>query len=288
MSKKKRIKTIVIMLMVVIVLAVLSMVIGSDGKEETIKETMKDAVLHDENKISLFGLIDVNPSLISAYVVTAIILFAALMIRIFAIPKFKYVPGKFQTLIEEWVGLFSGMAKTNSPHRNRFLGIYIFTAGSYIFIGTCFELFGVQAVTTAGRSMALPAPLADINAAIAMGFMSYFTIMSGGIAENKGKGVLKTLKDFSLPISMSFRLFGALLSGLLVTEMVYYYIALSFVLPVIVGILFTLIHALIQAYVLTMLTALFYGEVSEPAEEKHKAPKKPKKTKEQTAKQEAA
>jgi F-type H+-transporting ATPase subunit a len=121
-----------------------------------------------------------------------------------------------------------------------------------------------------------------------MGFMSYFAIMSGGIAENKGKGVLKTLKDFSLPISMSFRLFGALLSGLLVTEMVYYYIALSFVLPVIVGILFTLIHALIQAYVLTMLTALFYGEVSEPAEEKHKAPKKPKKTKEQTAKQEAA
>ncbi|HCA21282.1 MAG TPA: hypothetical protein DEO87_02760 [Lachnospiraceae bacterium] len=274
MSKKKRIKTIVIMLCVVIVLAVLSVVIGNDGKEETIKETMKDAVLHDENKISLFGLIDVNPSLISAYVVTAIILFIALLIRIFAIPKFKYVPGKFQTLIEEWVGLFSGMAKSNSPHRNRFLGIYIFTAGSYIFIGTCFELFGVQAVTTEGMSMALPAPLADINAAIAMGFMSYFAIMSGGIAENKGKGVLKTLKDFSLPISMSFRLFGALLSGLLVTEMVYYYTALSFVLPVIVGILFTLIHALIQAYVLTMLTALFYGEVSEPAEEKHKAPKK--------------
>jgi len=27
--------------------------------------------------------------------------------------------------------------------------------------------------------------------------------------------------------------------------------------------LFTLLHALIQAYVLTMLTSLFYGEVSE-------------------------
>ena len=41
-----------------------------------------------------------------------------------------------------------------------------------------------------------------------------------------------------------------------------------YVLPVLVGILFTLLHALIQAYVLTMLTALFYGEVyqrSEPA-----------------------
>ena len=58
----------------------------------------------------------------------------------------------------------------------------------------------------------------------------------------------------------------ALLSGLLVTELVYYYVQLSYVLPVLVGVLFTLLHALIQAYVLTMLTALFYGEVSEHPE----------------------
>ena len=83
-----------------------------------------------------------------------------------------------------------------------------------------------------------------------------------------------TLKEFSLPISMSFRLFGALLSGLLVTELIYYYIQLSFVLPVIVAVLFTLLHALIQSYVLTMLTALFYGEGSEPSPKKVKAKKK--------------
>ena len=93
-----------------------------------------------------------------------------------------------------------------------------------------------------------------------------FVILSGGIAGNGLKGVGNTLKEFSLPISMSFRLFGALLSGLLVTELVYYYVQLSYVLPVLVGVLFTLLHALIQAYVLTMLTALFYGEVSERPE----------------------
>ena len=74
---------------------------------------------------------------------------------------------------------------------------------------------------------------------------------------------------------MSFRLFGALLSGLLVTELVYYYLALSFVLPVVVGILFTLMHALIQTYVLVMLTSMFYGEVSEPHEKSKKPAKKP-------------
>ena len=34
--------------------------------------------------------------------------------------------------------------------------------------------------------------------------------------------------------------------------------------------MFTLLHALIQTYVLTMLTALFYGEVTEPAKRKTK------------------
>ncbi len=137
-------------------------------------------------------------------------------------------------------------------------------------MGTLFELLGLQAVTVHGHPITLPAPLSDVNAAIAMGTFSYLTILSGGIAVNGVKGVGKTLKEFSLPISMSFRLFGALLSGLLVTELVYYYVSLSFVLPVIVGVLFTLLHALIQTYVLTMLTALYYGEVSEPSPPKEK------------------
>ena len=70
----------------------------------------------------------------------------------------------------------------------------------YIAVGTLFELLGIQSVTTEGMSMSLPAPLSDINAAIAMGLMSYGVIMSGGIASNGGRGILLTLKEFSLPL----------------------------------------------------------------------------------------
>ena len=112
-----------------------------------------------------------------------------------------------------------------------------------------------------------------MNAAISLGCLSYGVILVGGIVANGAKGAGKALKDFSLPLSMSFRLFGALLSGLLVTELVYYYVTMSFVLPVIIAVLFTMLHALIQAYVLTTLTSMFYGESTE----KH-APK-PKKSK---------
>ena len=255
-----------------------ALLVGSPGRSETVQEAMRDAVLHNINQISLFGLKEVNPGMISAFLVTAALLIAAVLIRVLVIPRFRYVPGKFQLVLEEAVGLFDRMSRGDSPHRCKFLGAYIFAAGAYIFVGTLFELLGIQAVTVHGHSITLPAPLSDVNAAIALGTLSYLVILSGGVASNGVKGVGRTLKEFSLPISMSFRLFGALLSGLLVTELVYYYVNLSFVLPVVVGVLFTLLHALVQTYVLTMLVSMYYGEVSEPAEPKLKKKKADAKT----------
>ena len=280
MTKKQ---TILFLSIVLAVCALLIVgIVLTDGLYErtgTIQDTMQDAVLHENDKISLFGL-PVNPGLISAYIVTAVILLFAVIVRIFVIPRFKTVPGKFQLVLEEAVGMFDNMAKGSSPHRNNFLGAYIFAAAAYIFIGTLFELIGVPWQSAAGESVTLPAPLSDINGAIALGCLSYLVILAGGIASNRMRGLGRTLKEFSLPISMSFRLFGALLSGLLVSELVYSYLSLSFVLPVIVGVLFTVLHALVQAYVLATLTYLIYGEVCEPYV------KKPKKSKEKATKHE--
>ena len=272
-EKKKRTRQLLVFALIVLALFVGALLCPGGGESESIQDVMRDAVLHEHLKVSLFGLIEVNPGLISAYVVTAILIVFALVCRIFVIPRFTLVPGKFQLLLEQLVELFDGLAEGGSPHRNRFLSAYIFTAGVYIFVGTLFELLGLQAGTTAGTVISLPAPLSDINGAIAMGCMSYGVILFGGLIAAGPRGFLHALKDFSLPVSMSFRLFGALLSGALVTELVYYYAALSYVLPVIVGVMFTLLHALIQAYVLTMLVSTFYGESTERHEKKPKAKK---------------
>ena len=255
---------------VVLVLAALlvaAFLVGGAERSGSVSDELTDAVLHEDKKIDLFGW-EVNPAAISAFIVTAVLLIFAICVRVFAVPRFKEVPGKFQMLIEKLVDFFDNMAKTNSPHSNGFLGCYIFSAGCYICIGTLFELLGIQVIAVNGEPVSLPAPLSDINAAIAMGFMSYILILVGGIVKNGGRGLGLALKEFSLPISMSFRLFGALLSGLLVTELVYYTISLSIVLPVVVGVLFTLLHALIQTYVLVVLTATYFGEVTEPSPKK--------------------
>ena len=145
MPKKKRVSTIIIALVLIAACIAGIVLLPAPEKHETIKQTMKDAVLHDINKIDIFGVIQVDPSLFSGFIVTAALLLIAMFIRIFAIPRFKYVPGRFQMLIEMWVGVFDDLAKTNSPHKNGALGAYLFAVGSYIFTGTMFELFGVQA-----------------------------------------------------------------------------------------------------------------------------------------------
>lgn len=157
MSKKR--KRISLAVWLALILASLAGVVltGSSAQNESIQEIMRDAVLHESNKLDLFGM-EVNPGLISAFTVTGLLLLAALLIRIFVIPKFKYVPGKFQLLLEQLVGFFNGLGTSNSPHRHSFLNVYIFGAGVYIFFGTLFELFGLQAVTTHGLSISLPAP----------------------------------------------------------------------------------------------------------------------------------
>ncbi len=273
LSRRKRLFLIAWLGSLAVVLGLIFLVgLPTGEKGESIKEMMKDAVLHEHHKLAFFGL-EVNPAVVSGFLVTAILLVAAAVLRVVAIPRLRRVPGKAQVILEQAVGLFTNMASTNSPHKPRFVGAYIFAAGAYIFCSTIFELFGLQAATTHGLTVTLPAPIADINAAIAMGFTSFAVILGAGIVCNGVGGALRVLKDFSLPISMSFRLFGALLSGLLVTELVYYYTALSFVLPVVVGVLFTLLHALIQAYVLTTLVSIFYGEAVEPKKKKLKEKK---------------
>ena len=94
MESKRRVGVLVATALIVAALVVgICLTGGSGGEEESIQVTMRDAVLHETNRIALFGL-EVNPGLISAFTVTGLLLVAAALIRVFAIPRFKLVPGE--------------------------------------------------------------------------------------------------------------------------------------------------------------------------------------------------
>ena len=215
-------------------------------------ETMREALLPEN--VNFLGL-GVNPSFYTSLIVAGVLILFAIVMRLFVIPRFKDVPGKLQSCLESIVLMFDKMNEENSFTR-AFMGAYVFSAAAYIFLGTMVELIGLRPV------------MGDINACLALSVSTFLMIAVFGAKAKGAKGALGALKDLTLPISMSFRLFGSISSGLMVTELVYYYFYLSFGLPVIVGVLFTCFHALIQAYVFAILSSLFVGEAAVPSAKK--------------------
>ena len=67
MGKKEKKAGIAVFACIAIVLLAGALLSGSSGgKHETIEEVMRDAVLHESNRISFLGMKDVNPAFISA------------------------------------------------------------------------------------------------------------------------------------------------------------------------------------------------------------------------------
>lgn len=226
------------------------------SESASLGEVLKEAMFPE--KVEFFGLL-VNPTLITAVLVSIILLATALIIRLFFIPKFKNVPGPFQYFLESLVKFFDKIAKETAEEESNIVGCYIFTAALYICFGTLIELLGFRPI------------MSSINTCVTVAFSTYIMLLYYGI-RNKGlvKGVLNSMKNVTVPISMTFRLYGSILSGFLIMEIFYSFIFLKIALPAVFSVMFTLFHAFIQSYVFAMLSSLFIGE----ALEGHKTKKK--------------
>lgn len=220
----------------------------------TIGETLKGAMFPE--KVKFFGAM-IDPTLAAAFLVTFTLLLLALLIRIFVIPKFTDVPKPLQMFLEALVNFFDSIAKDTADKESGIVGCYIFTAALYICFGTLVELFGIRPI------------MSSVNTCVAVALCTYLMLLFYGI---KYKGVVKGLgnamKEITVPVSMTFRLFGSVLSGFLIMELVYHFIWLRIAAPAILSVMFTLFHAFIQSYIFAMLSSLFIGEAMEK-NEKH-------------------
>ena len=77
MSKKRKIISLAVLGVLLLVSLALSLLLGKGGAKESLQTIMRDAVLHEDNKISLFGLMDVNPAVVSGFIVTGVLLVLA-------------------------------------------------------------------------------------------------------------------------------------------------------------------------------------------------------------------
>lgn len=230
---------------------------------------LRDAIFPET--VFEIGGFRVNNSVISGFIVVFAILLVALIFRLTVIRKWKTTPSPLQMFLEWLVCFFDKSADEMTEKYSGLMGPYTFGAAAYICCGVLIEMFGFR-----------PA-IADIGACFALALCTFLFIHTLGFAKNKFRRLthylnpINIVTDISVPVSMTFRLFGSILSGMVIMDMIYiliegiWYFGLPLILPAVLTPLFTLFHAFIQSYVFASLTLTFVQEATESP------PRKPKK-----------
>lgn len=209
--------------------------------------------------IPLFGGIEVSESV----VVTWIIMVAMTIISICLVRNLKVKnPGKKQIILETAIGgIYKFFEETIGEHGKRYIP-YMMTVLLYLAIANLIGLFGFKP------------PTKDLNVTAALALMSIVLIEYSGIHKRGFKGWVKNfaqpvaiiapinvLELFIRPLSLCMRLFGNVLGGFVVMELIKLLVPVF--VPVVFSCYFDIFDGLIQAYVFVFLTSLFIKEAIE-------------------------
>ena len=207
------------------------------------------------------GPIAVTDTMVSAFVTMLVLVVLALVVRIFFIPRWRrddeHVSG-FRLFIESMVNMFDSSAREQSGSYGGFVGPFYFSLAGFIALGTLMELTGLRP------------PTSDLNAALALGLMSFAVILFLGFFKKKARRLvhycnpINIVSDVVVPFSLALRMFGSVFSGYLIMHLIYslpVFATIAF--PAVASVIFTLFHALIQSYIFMFLSMNFIGEATE-------------------------
>ncbi|MDD6309257.1 MAG: F0F1 ATP synthase subunit A [Clostridia bacterium] len=215
-------------------------------------------------KTEIFG-ISISQSIVVFWVIMAVVIALAILFRLFAVPKFKDVPHGLQNAIEasiEYIDIFS---KGKIHDCSDALASYMFTLAIVLMGSEAAELFAVRP------------PTVDLILTFSLSLITFFLINYYGIKKKGIKGRIKAmssptpfilpmkiLSDVSIPVSLACRLFGNMLGGMIVMDLLRMALGSAGVgLPAVVGLYFNLFHPAIQTYIFITLSLTFISEATE-------------------------
>ena len=263
--RKKVMKVLLRLLIIIAVWAALSTAITLIfGKHET--EEIKIAIAAE--RYTFFN-ISVSETVIASWVIIAIVAVAAVVVRFTALRKMNEKPSKLQNILEIIVENISKYTDSKVGNLGFNIGAYIFTVCVFMICSAFVELFGVRP------------PTADITVTFAFAIITFLLINYygfkikgvGGRIKAIGKPVpflapIKIVTDLAIPISLSCRLFGNMLGGMIVIDLLYVALGNAAVgITSVFGLYFNVFHPLIQIFIFVTLSLSFINELTETSHE---------------------
>ncbi len=213
---------------------------------------------------NVFGLMISNTILVT-WAVMLVVLCVALAIRLKVIPHMKQVPTGIQNVLEIMVEQIDKYASAQAHGLGQNLSAYLFAIAVLLVGCASVELMGVRA------------PTSDITFTFALALITFVLINYYGVKRKGPIGrvkalnaqgpivmVLRVISDCAIPVSMACRLFGNMLGGMIVMDLLYSALGSGAVgIPSVLGLYFNVFHPLIQAFIFITLTLTFINEAIE-------------------------
>lgn len=235
---------------------------GTEGFGPRIVYTVSD-------NVPLLGGFRLTETLTIMWMISAVIIILALMI-----PKdFNKIPGKMQTILELIVdSVYKFTASVMGEDKLGFAP-YIGTLMIFLAISNTIGIFAIRP------------PTADLNTTVSFALITFFLVHFNGI-RTKGVGTyfkgffepfpllspINIIGEIATPISLSFRLFGNLIGGMIIVSMLYSALAgitgdgipfLQLGIPIAFHVYFDLFSGLLQTFIFAMLSMIFISGAME-------------------------
>jgi F-type H+-transporting ATPase subunit a len=216
------------------------------------------------DRVDFLGM-KLSTTVIYSWYVMAALVALALIARLTALRRLSDQPRGLQNVIELIIEKIQGYTDSQAHGSGEFLASYIFTVAAFLVACAALELFGLRT------------PASDIMFTFALALITFVLINAYGI-KKKGVGgrikslasptpvvfIIRVVTDMAIPVSMASRLFGNMLGGMIVMDLVYSSLGNNAIgLPSLAGLYFNVFHPLIQAFIFVTLTLTFINEAIE-------------------------
>ncbi len=272
LKKKKRLKTLCFSGMIISIWFALGVFITwFSGKHSAMH--IEFSMFSDRSSVEILGL-KLGETTIYTMIIVLIVTVLCLLFRFLVFPKFKDKPEGFQNVMELCVETVESFCiNATGKKAGKSLAPYMFALAIYLVFSASFELFGLRA------------PTSDLVVTFSMGLITFVLLNFFGFRKLGFGGRLKAMggpmvamrpimipmkivSDIAIPISLACRLFGNMLGGMIVMELLKGALGgYAAGIPGIAGLYFNLFHPLIQAYIFITLSLTFIDEAMEGLEE---------------------
>ena len=224
--------------------------------------------------IQLYGIdFWITDTVVATWFIMGLLIIFAIIARV-KMKKFKEVPTGFQNVVELIIEIFENHISTTLGEKLSFLGYWFFTAFSFVILS---NIVGVLSIGI------LRPPTADWSMTFALALVTFFLIQ---IMAVKFRGFeyianfakpypgfflflpINILGELARPISLSFRLFGNILAGVIIMTLIYNItpVFARFFLPAALHFYFDIFAGLLQAYVFITLGMTFISSAAQSPE----------------------